>query len=239
MSCPLRAQEKEGVSRFRRFAPAKDDGLIPSPLPLGYEEPRAGYASPVGRTIRILTGDEQKTDRPSTAQARIIAAALKLFAKNGVGGTSLQMIADSIGLTKAAVYHQFKTKDEIVLAAAEDELERLESVLEVAEGQRTKARARQVLLAGIVDLAVERRHTVNVILSDPVVLRFFDGHERYMSVVTRLSWLLMGPGGSSEDYVQTAMFIAALNGAVMQPMVAKLDDETLRTELLRLARRFR
>ena len=55
---------------------------------------------------------------PSTAQARIISAALELFAQNGVGGTSLQMIADAIGVTKAAVYHQYNTKDEIVLAAA-------------------------------------------------------------------------------------------------------------------------
>ena len=32
------------------------------------------------------------------------------------------MIADTIGVTKAAVYHQFKTKDEIVIAAAGTEL---------------------------------------------------------------------------------------------------------------------
>ena len=30
------------------------------------------------------------------------------------------MIADKIGVTKAAVYHQYQTKEEIVLAAAED-----------------------------------------------------------------------------------------------------------------------
>ena len=55
---------------------------------------------------------------PSAAQTRIIEAALREFARNGVGGTSLQMIADDIGVTKAAVYHQYKTKDEIVRAVA-------------------------------------------------------------------------------------------------------------------------
>jgi AcrR family transcriptional regulator len=164
---------------------------------------------------------------------------LELFAQHGVGGTSLQMIADTIGLTKAAVYHQFKTKDEIVLAAAEDELSRLEAVLEAARIQKSRVRSRQVLLTGIVDLAVDRRRTVSVILSDPVVLRFFDGHERYMSVVERLNDLLMGPGGGEDDRVQTAMFMAAISGAVMHPMVADLDDLTLRAQLLRLARRFR
>ena len=36
------------------------------------------------------------------------------------------MIADEVGVTKAAVYHQFNTKDEIVLAVAEVELARLD-----------------------------------------------------------------------------------------------------------------
>ena len=51
----------------------------------------------------------------SAAQTRILVAALDLFAEHGVSGTSLQMIADALGVTKAAVYHQFKTKDEIAL----------------------------------------------------------------------------------------------------------------------------
>jgi AcrR family transcriptional regulator len=193
----------------------------------------------VSTTVETSHLDKDGVRSASAPQARIIAAALELFAQHGVGGTSLQMIADAIGLTKAAVYHQFKTKDEIVLAAAEDELSRLEAVLEAARIQKSRVRSRQVLLTGIVDLAVDRHRTVSVILSDPVVLRFFDGHERYMSVVERLNDLLMGPGGDEDDRVQTAMFMAAISGAVMHPMVADLDDPTLRAQLLRLARRFR
>jgi AcrR family transcriptional regulator len=34
---------------------------------------------------------------PTAAQSRIITAALDLFARHGVGGTSLQMISDDIG----------------------------------------------------------------------------------------------------------------------------------------------
>jgi AcrR family transcriptional regulator len=170
-------------------------------------------------------------------QARIVAASLELFAERGVGGTSLQMIADAIGVTKAALFYQFRTKDDIVLAAAEDELSRLEAVIDAAEDQPTRTRQRQDLLKGIVDLSVDRRRTVSVILSDPVVLRVFSGHERYERVVDRLSDLLGGSG--PHRHLQTAMFMAALSGAVMHPMLSDLDDETLRTELLRLAKRFR
>ena len=62
----------------------------------------------------------------SPAQNRILAAALDLFATHGVSGTSLQMIADALGVTKAAVYHKFKAKDDIVLAVTEAELSKLE-----------------------------------------------------------------------------------------------------------------
>ena len=100
------------------------------------------------------------------------------------------MIADAIGVTKAALFFQFRTKDDIVLAAAEDELARLESVLDSAETQSSRTKQRQVLLKGIVDLSVDRRRTVSVILSDPVVLRVFADHEGYRQVLDRLSRLL-------------------------------------------------
>jgi AcrR family transcriptional regulator len=181
---------------------------------------------------------ESEDFAPSAAQARTIAASLELFAREGVGGTSLQMIADAVGVTKAAIYHQFNTKDEIILAAGEAELRRLESVLDTAEAAPSKAKARQVLLAGIVDLAVERRKTMSVILSDPVVLRFFATQSSYHRMVDRFTDLLIGPQSGDQGHIQTAMFMAAMSGAVMHPMTADLDDETLRSELLRLAQRF-
>jgi len=174
----------------------------------------------------------------TAAQARTVAASLELFAQRGVGGTSLQMIADAIGVTKAALFYQFKTKDEIVLAAAEDELSRLESVLDAADAAPAPRR-RQVLLQGMVDLAVDRRRTVHVIMSDPVVLGFFAEHETYRRAFGRLTGLLMGPGTGPHRHLQAAMFMAALSGAAMHPMLADIDDDTLRSELLRLARRFR
>ena len=172
------------------------------------------------------------------AKTRIVDAAVALFAEHGVGGTSLQMIADAIGVTKAAVYHQFKTKDEIVLAVAEAELARLEAVLDVAETAPTPEQARDALVGGIVDLAVERRHMENTLLGDPVLVRFFAHHEPFRRLMDRLYRLLMGGDTGSDARLPAAMLTAAIGGAVMHPLVADLDDDTLRAELLRLARRF-
>jgi AcrR family transcriptional regulator len=191
----------------------------------------------VNRSSAAAIG-EQGSLAPSAAQARIIAAALELFAKNGVGGTSLQMIADRIGVTKAAVYHQYKSKDEIVLAVAEAELARLEAVVAAAEAQPSAKRGRDALVAGIVDLAVRRRRTVSTILSDPVIAGFFAEHAAFRDVMRRMHRLLMGDDVGPESRVRMAMLIAAISGAVTHPFVVELDDGTLRTQLSSLARRF-
>jgi AcrR family transcriptional regulator len=173
----------------------------------------------------------------SAAQARIIGAALELFAQNGVGGTSLQMIADTIGVTKAAVYHQYQTKDEIVLAAAQAELAKLDALVDAADAEPSRARARKTLVTGMVDLAVAHRHTMSTILNDPVIARFFAEHESFRHVIDRMSRVLMGDDVGHEARVSTAMVTAAISGTVMHPLVAGLDDETLRSQLQRLAGR--
>jgi len=172
------------------------------------------------------------------AKARIIGAAAGLFATRGVGGTSLQMIADAIGVTKAAVYHQFKTKEEIVIVAAEAELARLSAVMDAAEAEAGPACACEALLTRIIDLAVERRRMESTLVGDPVLVRFFAHHEPFRQVMDRLYRLLMGDGAGPEARMSAVMLTAAIGGAVMHPLAADLDDDTLRSQLLHLARRF-
>jgi AcrR family transcriptional regulator len=148
------------------------------------------------------------------------------------------MIADAIGVTKAAVYHQYRTKDEIVRAVAGAELDRLESVLDLAESEVDGDRTREAALTMIIDLAVERRRENSTILTDPLVGRLFARDQRPVKVVKRLNRLLMGPDAGPEAEIATVMLTAAISGAVMHPMVIRRDDETLRTQLRTLAERF-
>jgi AcrR family transcriptional regulator len=177
-------------------------------------------------------------ERLRPAQQRIVDAALELFAVHGVGGTSLQMIADALGVTKAAVYHQYPTKDEIVIAAAGAELARLESLVVAAEAEPDAACAQAVLVDQIVDLAVERRRMESSLLGDPVIVRHFAHHQPFHDVMARLYRVLVGGDARPEAPVSAAMLVAAIGGAVMHPLVVDLDDDTLRRELRRLATRF-
>ena len=183
----------------------------------------------------VATTDPMGIVSYTAAQTRIIEAALDLFAEHGVSATSLQMIADAIGVTKAAVYHQYNTKDEIILAVAQVVLAGLETAVTAAEAERSRARAREVLVAAMIDLAVERRRMASILQRDPVMLRFLQEHEPFRRVMERVNRVLMGGASKPGPRVQAAMFASAIAGAVIHPLVLGLDDESLRSQLLKQA----
>jgi AcrR family transcriptional regulator len=53
-------------------------------------------------------------------RARIQSVALELFAEQGYDKTSLREIAERLGVTKAALYYHFKSKEDIVTSLVED-----------------------------------------------------------------------------------------------------------------------
>jgi AcrR family transcriptional regulator len=166
----------------------------------------------------------------------VLAAALALFAEHGVSATSLQMIADAVGVTKAAVYFQFRTKDEIVLAAAETELAWLREALDAAETETDRGRARERLLRQVVDAAVRRRRLTGVLQNDPVIVRLLAEHEPFRQLIDRMYGVLVGTDAGPEARVPAAMLTGAIGGAVLHPLVRDIDDEMLRAHLLRPAR---
>lgn len=174
----------------------------------------------------------------SAAKSRIVTAALELFSKHGISGTSLQMIADDIGVTKAAVYHQFRTKDEIVVAAVEVELTSLKPTLDTAEADDQRPRALKLLLTQVIDLAVEHRRMVVTLQHDPVVVRLLAEQKPFQQFMERLFSALTGGDDSAEARVQAAMISMAIGGAVSHPLVVGLDDDTLRSQLLQLTWKF-
>ena len=146
------------------------------------------------------------------------------------------MIADAIGVTKAAIYHQFKTKDALVLAVAEVALAPLEAALGTAEAEPSRAQARAVLLTRVIALAVERRRWVRALQGDPVMVRLLGSHEPFLDLIHRVYALLLDQDADRASKVRTAIVSAAIGGAIVHPLVAGLDDKTLRAELMTVTR---
>src|SRR3990170_2383257 len=85
----------------------------------------------MSRRIPVKAGTSSRGG-PRTRR-RILAAALRLFSRNGFHGTSIRVLARSVGLTEASIYYHFPSKRAIVEAIYEqrgfmtalDELEHL------------------------------------------------------------------------------------------------------------------
>jgi AcrR family transcriptional regulator len=173
----------------------------------------------------------------SEAQLRTLGAALELFAEHGASATSYQMIADAVGVTKGAIYHQFKTKDELVIAVAELELGRLEEALEAAESLQRRDEAREFLLNRVIDHAVEHRRAANTLQFDPVLVRLLSDHKPFQRFIERLYGMLVGDEPGPGTQVRLAALTCVVGGTVAHPLVAGLDDDTLRRQLLDTARK--
>ena len=177
-----------------------------------------------------------QTAARSTAERRILDAALGLFSQHGVSGTSLQMIADAVGVAKAAIYYRFKTKDEIIIAVTASQLAKLEDALEHAEAAKNRTQARNLLLERVIDMAVEQRQTVRILQFDPVIVRFLGEHQPFQQFMGRLYGALLGDDAGRKSRLRIVMLSGAIGSAVMHPLVADIDDETLKAELLGVAR---
>jgi AcrR family transcriptional regulator len=73
---------------------------------------------------------EQSGTRP-----RIQEVALELFTEQGYEATSLREIAERLGVTKAALYYHFKTKEEIIGSLIDDRLALLRELVDWAQSQ--------------------------------------------------------------------------------------------------------
>lgn len=167
-------------------------------------------------------------------ETRIVGVAVDLFATHGIDATSLQMIADALGITKGAVYYHFKTKHDIVLAVCADSFDTLEAAVaeaETIESVTSRDRALERLVPRIVTLAVESRSVFSKLRFDPVMVRLMADDARYDDLLTRLDRLLSGDAPDAETRVRTAAAISALAGTPVHHLVAELDDDALRAHL--------
>jgi AcrR family transcriptional regulator len=80
-----------------------------------------------------VRGDEQ--DRSHDTRSRLRQLALKLFAEQGYEKTSLREIAEQLGVTKAALYYYFKSKEDIVRSLVEDYVAEMDALIAWAKTQ--------------------------------------------------------------------------------------------------------
>src|SRR4051794_39683240 len=71
----------------------------------------------------------------SVRRAEIAAAALGLFAEKGYAATSMREISEQLGITKAALYYHYSSKEEIVRELVDGMLDQVDALVAWARGQ--------------------------------------------------------------------------------------------------------
>jgi AcrR family transcriptional regulator len=169
-------------------------------------------------------------------RARLIDAAIELFQQHSFAGTSLQMIADELGLTKAAIYYHFRSREQLLTGVVEPIFRQLETVVEAAERPRSVSARADAMLCGYAEMAVRHRALVSVLGGDPSVIRQLSTQPGWAELIERQMSLLAdvepGPGG----LVKAAVVVGGIAGAV-GPAWISIDDHDLLGHLVETGRR--
>jgi AcrR family transcriptional regulator len=192
----------------------------------------------------MQTAAVQSANAADTRQ-RLIDVAVDLFTRHSFAGTSLQMIADEMGFTKAAIYYHFHTREELLAAVVEPIFEQLSVVIAAAEAQRSATARADHMLCGYAELAVANRALVSVLASDPSVITLLREQPLWAHLITRQLALLAGdeeePGGLIKATVALAGISSAVGPAWMTRTrgghTAPVDDDDLLRHLVETGRR--
>jgi AcrR family transcriptional regulator len=96
------------------------------------------------------------SDRRGTGtRERIQEVALELFTEQGYEKTSLREIAEHLGVTKAALYYHFKTKEDLAASFLHDYLAEIDLLVEWAAGRPSSEVARRAVLERYADLVLQ------------------------------------------------------------------------------------
>ncbi|WP_436775890.1 TetR/AcrR family transcriptional regulator [Yinghuangia sp. YIM S09857] len=172
---------------------------------------------------------------PEDTYDKVLGAAVELFAEQGFAGTSLQAIADRVGVTKAALYYHFRTKDELLDALLRPALNELDRVLDAAERRKGQAVRQRVLFEGYVDFLLRHR-TLAVVLDRDVSVGSHPAiRPRLESITVRVRGILDDSERPVEFRVASTVAMGGIYSAVA--VFPHLPDDELRSVLLDIVRR--
>jgi len=195
------------------------------------KEEEAPMSSPVrGLSSRAVQAEQTRQQIIDTAQ--------RMFVERGYNATSLQSIADELGLTKAAVYYHFRAKGDILHAVMKPGILRIASLLDEAEQMRGRRARAEHVTEGYVDFLVANRLYAVMAATDPESeSTHHKMHGEATALRDRAITLLFGDTPAPEDRLA---FHAVLSlPDALRDLVDLTDDElrsALRATVLRFLR---
>ncbi|HTR93292.1 MAG TPA: TetR/AcrR family transcriptional regulator [Trebonia sp.] len=165
-----------------------------------------------------MDGHEHAGRRGDT-RVRIQQVALELFAEQGYERTSLREIAERLGVTKAALYYHFKSKEDIVRSFTEDYFARLDSLISWGREQPPGPQTAQELLDRYIGIVMESGEVFRFLERNQATVHGTeDGKHRFSQFRPRLAALveiIVGPGAPPRSRIRAAAALFAVSTSCM------------------------
>ncbi|MET8861997.1 TetR family transcriptional regulator [Nonomuraea sp. NPDC004580] len=146
---------------------------------------------------------------------RILEAARVLFAARGYRATTMQAIADEVGITKPALYYHFDSKEELLHRITVPLLDELEEVLARAERGTSAEEVRWRAIEGYVEVHLRHRHTLTMLVKDMTLLVQAPIADRFRTAIALANELVAGPSRGIEERVRACQVVAGLADPVL------------------------
>jgi AcrR family transcriptional regulator len=153
----------------------------------------------------------------SDTRQRIQDVARELFGQKGVQRTSLQDIADRLGITKPALYYHFKSREELVRSILQpliDEGERFVAEQE-ARANTNPATARE-LLEGYFDFHYRHIADLVLVVTELTTLADLGLIDKLLAWRERLCKLVFGPRPTLEQSARGVIAFGGLQDVCLQ-----------------------
>jgi len=180
-----------------------------------------------GRDTARQAEATERTDGRSRrgTRARIQAVAIEMFTEHGYDKTSLREIAEALGVTKAALYYHFKSKDDIIRSLLEDYFGRIDALVSWAETEPAGPARRAEILRRYVAIVQEGEPAFRMLHQNQAAIQSLGGSKNtgqlFRERLGPLIRLLTGPNPGLEDRLRAAM---ALGGISMGWMVFSEEE---------------
>jgi len=160
-------------------------------------------------------------------KALILATAQRLFDEQGYDATSLRQIAESVGMTKAAVYYHYPAKEHLLLELTRPLLDAMSDMVARlrSDGEGGDSRA---ALASYLDLFVEHLPVVHLMASEPATMNHPDVGQRIRTLVDAVQRLIAGEDAGDERTVRTACAMGVIHAVgTMTPEQARGSGDVI------------
>lgn len=149
----------------------------------------------------------------------ILTTALALFLAQGYEATSLREIAESLDITKAALYYHFPAKEQLVIELTRPFFNDLADLVAKARATRTDPREirRVELLSAYLDVFVAHHQVLDLLTRNPAAQNHPDIGLRARNLVEAYTEELAGPDATFEEKLKVACAMGVIHAVALIP----------------------